>query len=96
MDDDFPSTSQEELLSSKRGKTANWLTSMKPSHSDAFSQDSSPVKEVRAHYFTMHPWNWTHGNMEDLSDIFRDSPKVLACWVSAFLRYNSHGKGWNT
>ena len=35
IDEDFPATS----LNSKKGKTANWLTSMKSSHADAFSQD---------------------------------------------------------
>ena len=49
----------------------NWETSLKYSHSDAFNQDSGLVKEARAHYFAMHPWDWTQGNMEDLSDIFR-------------------------
>ena len=71
MDEDFPVTLQGELLKSKKGKTANWLTSMKPSHMDAFSQDSGPIKEARACYFAMHPWDWAHSNMEDLSDIFK-------------------------
>ena len=71
MEEDFPSTSQEEPSSSKRGKMANWLTSMKSSHSDAFSRDSSLIKEARAHYFVMYPWDWTQENMEDLSDIFK-------------------------
>ena len=44
---------------------------MKYSSSDAFSRDSGLIKEARADYFTMHPWDWTQGNMEDLSDIFR-------------------------
>ena len=37
MDEDFPVPSQEESLDPKEGKTANWLTSMKSSHADAFS-----------------------------------------------------------
>ena len=69
MDEDFPTTLHEELLNSKKGKTANWLTSMRST--DAFSQDSNLVKEARAHYFTTHPWDWTHSNMEDLSDMFK-------------------------
>ena len=72
MDEDFPITLQEGLPSSKKGKTADWLSSLQPSHTDAFSQDSSPVKEARAHYFATHPWDWTHGNMDDLSDIFKE------------------------
>ena len=39
---------------------------------DAFSQDSSPTKEARSHYFATHPWDWVHGNTDDLSDIFRE------------------------
>ena len=50
MDEDFPATSSN----SKKGKTANWLTYMKSSRADAFSQDSDPVKEARAHYFATH------------------------------------------
>ena len=71
VDEDFPTTSQEELSNSKKGKTDNWLTSMKPNRADAFSQDSDPVKEASAHYFTTHCWDWTHSNTEDLSDIFK-------------------------
>ena len=37
-----------------------------------FSQDSSPIKEARECYFTTHPWDWALGNMDDLSDIFRE------------------------
>ena len=72
MDEDFPIASQEESSNPKKGKTANWLTSMKSDHADAFSQDSDSVKEVRACYFTTHSWDWTHGNTEDLSDIFKE------------------------
>ena len=71
MDEDFPITLQEESLNSKKGKTANWLTSMKSSCMDTFSQDSDPVKEARARYFATHFWDWTHTNTEDLSNIFK-------------------------
>ena len=72
MDEDFPIPSQEESSDPKEGKTANWLTSMKSSRMDAFSQDSDPVKEARAHYFATHSWDWAHSNLEDLSNIFRE------------------------
>ena len=72
MDEDFPVTSQEESSNSKKGKTASWLTSMKSDHVDAFSRDSDSMKEARAHYFTTHSWDWTHSNMEDLSNIFKE------------------------
>ena len=57
MDEDFPTTSQEELPNPKKGKTVNWLTSVKSIHVDTFSQDSDSVKEARAHYFTTHSWD---------------------------------------
>ena len=72
MDKDFPVTSQEESLNPEKGKTANWLSSMKSVHADTVSWDSDSMKEARACYFTTHSWNWTHGNMEDLSDIFKE------------------------
>ena len=70
-EEDSPPASQEELANPKRGKLVDWEASMKYSHLDAFSQDSGLVKEARVHYFTMHPWDWTRGNMDNLSDIFR-------------------------
>ena len=30
------------------------------------------MKEARSCYFATHPWDWVHGNTEDLSDIFRE------------------------
>ena len=71
MDEDFPTNSQEESSNSKKGRTANWLTSMRSECADTFSNDSDLVKEARARYFTTHSWDWIHGNMEDLSDIFK-------------------------
>ena len=72
IDESSPTASQEGLLSSKRGKTADWFSSLKPSHADAFSWDSGPMKEARSHYFATHPWDRVHSNTEDLSDIFRE------------------------
>ena len=63
---------QEGPSNSKRGKTTGWSSSLKPSHVDAFSQDSSPIKEARECYFATHPWDWACSNMDDLSDIFRE------------------------
>ena len=71
MDKDFPTNSQEESSNSKKGRTANWLTSMKSECADAFSRDSDLVKEARARYFTTHSWDWIHSNTEDLSNIFK-------------------------
>ena len=72
IDENSPMVLQEGLSSSKRVKTADWSSSLKPSHVDAFSWDSSPMKEARSHYFVTHPWDWVHGNTEDLSDNFRE------------------------
>ena len=72
IDEISPMVLQEGPSSSKSGKTADWSSSLKPSHADAFSWDSSPVKEARSHYFATHPWDWVHGNTDDLSDIFRE------------------------
>ena len=55
IDESFPMALQEGPLSSKRGKTTDWSSSLKPSHVDAFSWDSGPVKEAREHYFATHP-----------------------------------------
>ena len=72
MDEDLPTTLEGESSNPKKGKTADWLTSMKSEHVDAFSRDSNSIKEARACYFAMHSWDWTHGNAEDLSDVFKE------------------------
>ena len=72
IDEDFPMASQEGPSSSKIGKMVDWFSSLSPSHVDAFSWDSSLMKEARACYFTTHPWDWAHGNTDDLSEIFRE------------------------
>ena len=72
IDESSPMASQEGLLSSKRGKNADWSSCLKPSHTDAFNWDSGPVKEARSCYFTTHPWDWVNSNTKDLSDIFRE------------------------
>ena len=95
-DEDFPPASQEELSSPKRGKMVTWQTFMKYSHSDAFSQDSGLIKEVRAHYFAMHPWDWTHGNMDDLSDIFRGLAQSTGLLGECIFKIRICGEGRNT
>ena len=95
-DENFPMASQEGPSSSKIGKMADWFSSLSPSYVDAFGQDSSLMKEARAHYFTTHPWDWAHSNMDDLSRFSRSWHKVLACWGSPFMNYNGHGMDWRT
>ena len=73
IDESSPITLQEGPSNSKRGKTTGWSSILlKPSHVDAFSWDSSPIKEARECYLTAHPWDWARGNTDDLSDIFRE------------------------
>ena len=75
IDETSSTALQEELSSSKRKETADWFASLKPSHVDAFSHDSNPVKEARSCYFATHPWDWVHGNTDDLSKIFKELAK---------------------
>ena len=72
IDEDSPKDLQEDLPCSKREKTSDWLSSLKPSRMDAFCQDSGPIREARECYFTTHPWDWVQNNMDNLSDIFRE------------------------
>ena len=72
MDETPSKASQEGQSSSKRREALNWFSSLKPSCADAFSHDSDPVKEARSHYFATHPYDWLHGNTDNLSDIFRE------------------------
>ena len=72
VDEDFSMASQEGPSSSKIGKTVDWFSSLSPSHANAFSQDSSLMKEARACYFTTHPWDWAHSNMDNLSEISKE------------------------
>ena len=72
IDEDSPKGLQEDLLHSKREKTSDWFSSLKPSRVDAFCQDSGPIREARECYFATHPWDWVQSNTDDLSDIFRE------------------------
>ena len=72
MDETSSKASQEGPSNSKRRETPNWFASLKPSHADAFSHDSDPMKEARLCYFTTHPCDWIHDNTNDLSNIFRE------------------------
>ena len=92
-DEDFPPVSQEERSNPKQGKMANWQTSMKSSHSDAFWQDSDLIKEARACFFDTHPWDWTQRNTNDLSDIFRGLAKSASLLDECILEIQDSWKG---
>ena len=72
IDEDSPRGSQEDLLHSKREKTSDWFSSLKPSRADAFCQHASPIKEARECFFTTPPWDWVQSNTDNLSNIFRE------------------------
>ena len=73
MDDETSSeASQEGLSSSKRREAPDWVASLKPACTDAFSHDSNPMKEARSCYFATHPYDWVHGSFDDLSNIFKE------------------------
>ena len=93
MDEDFPTILQEESLNPKKGKTTDWLTSMKSECADAFSRDSDSVKEARAHYFTTHSWDWAQGNTEDLSDIFKELTQEAGLLDNSIFEIQQSWKG---
>ena len=95
IDEDFPTTSQEESSNPKRRKTTDWLTGMKSNRADAFSRDSDSVKEARARHFATHSWNWAQDNAMDLSDIFKELMQKAGLLESLSLKFNGHGKDQN-
>ena len=72
IDKPSPKAMQEGPSSSKRWETPIWFASLKPSHAEAFSQDSDIVKEARLHFFSNHSCNWVTDGTNDLSDVFKE------------------------
>ena len=68
----FPKAMQEGPSSSKRWETPIWFASLKPSHAEAFSQDSDIMKEARLHFFSNHSCNWVTDGTNDPSNVFRE------------------------
>ena len=54
-----------------RGETPPWFKTLKPSHANAFSQDSDMVREARREFFSKHLYNFTTDSTHDLSRTFR-------------------------
>ena len=55
-----------------RGKRLpSGLLSLKPSHVEAFSQDSNIIKEARLHFLSKHSCNWANDGTNDLSNVFK-------------------------
>ena len=63
---------QEGSSSSKRQETPIWFTSLKPSHAEAFSQDSDIMKEARLSFFSNHSCDWVTDGTNDLSNVFKE------------------------
>ena len=72
MDETSSKASQEGLSSSKRQEAPDWVASLKPACTDAFSHDFDPVKEARSSYFATHPYDPVHGSFYDLFNIFKE------------------------
>ena len=72
IDETSPKASQEGPSSSKRQETPSWFASLKPSCTEAFSQDSDIIKEARSHFFSHHSCDWATDGTSDLSNVFRE------------------------
>ena len=71
IDETSPQAMQEGPTSSKRQEAPIWLTSLKPSHAEAFNRDSDIVKEARFHFFSKHSCDWDNDGTNDLSNVFK-------------------------
>ena len=70
----------EGPLSSKWQEVPPWNKVLKQSYSEAFSWDTSLVKEARKEYFRRHSYNFTTEGTHNLSEVFRhmaESTKLL-------------------
>ena len=72
IDGTAPKAMQEGPSSSKRQEAPTWFTSLKPSHAEAFLQDSSIIKEARLCFFSNHSYNFVHDGTCDLSDVLKE------------------------
>ena len=73
-------TTSEGPSSSKWWEIPPWYKVLKQSHSEAFRQDTSLVREARKEYFKKHSPNFTMDGMHDLSEVYRclaESAKLL-------------------
>ena len=77
IDKTTPRAMQEGPSSPKRCRgSPAWFTSLKPSHAEAFLQDSSIVKEARSHASSSnHSYDFVNDGTSDLSDVFKELAK---------------------
>ena len=90
-----PMALQEEPLSSKRGKMADWSSSLKPSHTDVFGWGLWSCERGQSMLLCHSPLelgSWQFGR--PLWHFLGNLPKALACWESLFTKYNYHGMDW--
>ena len=66
---------QEGPSSPKKHKTPDWFTTLKPSHMEAFLQDSSIVKDARTCFFSKHLYDFVNDGTHDLSNVFKGLAK---------------------
>ena len=65
----------EGPTSSKKREVPLWYKALRQSCSEAFSWDTSVVKEARKEYFKRHSYNFTTEGIHDLSEVFRHMTK---------------------
>ena len=75
IDETTPRAMQEGPSSPKRQEAPVWFTLLKPSHAEAFLQDSSIIKEARLCFFPNHSYDFVHDGTHDLSDVFKELAK---------------------
>ena len=75
IDRTAPKAMQEGPSNPKRHEAPAWFTSLKPSHAEAFLQDSSIIKEARLCIFSNHSYDFVHDGTHDLSDVFKELAK---------------------
>ena len=87
----FKATS-EGPSSSKWQKIPPLYKVLTQSHSEAFSWDTSLVRETREEYFKRHSPNFTMEGMHDLSEVFRHMAKTVKLLGWQFMKSGRYGR----
>ena len=91
IDGTTPKAAQGGPSSPKRQEAPTWLTSLKPSHVEAFLWDSDILIEARLHFFpSIHPTLLMMALMTFLISS-RNWQRVPAYWEKLSTKYNFHG-----
>ena len=80
-------TTSDGPPSSKQWEILPWNKALKPSHVEAFSQDSDLVKEARKEFFLKHSYNFVMEGTCNLLEVFRQmatSPELLGTSIYEF------------